>query len=193
LLAVSCASTKACFAVGNSWAMGYGPFAERWDGSKWSVPPTHFHPWPGDNTVAGVSCASPSSCVTVGGRNPNQNMVGRWNGRTWSIRLLSSSPALPVNLGGVSCPSMTVCTAVGGYPGGSYFPGVTDPAFSPGTYAQRWNGTSWSIQQTANPTGAGRGLAAVSCPTRTVCAAVGDYRDPTGKTHVLIERWHGTG
>jgi hypothetical protein len=70
---------------------------------------------------------------------------------------------------------------------------VTDPAFSPGTQAERWNGNSWSIQQTAGPADAtGSGLAAVSCPSTHVCIAVGSYTTATGQERPLLGRWTGT-
>jgi hypothetical protein len=45
------------------------------------------------------------------------------------------------------------------------------------TLAERWNGSSWAIQSTPNPTGARSNiLYGVSCPSTTACTAVGDYK-----------------
>ena len=53
--------------------------------------------------------------------------------------------------------------------------------------AERWNGSSWSIQETIAPSGAGGQLNALSCPTSRFCIAVGSH--PPG---ALIERWNGS-
>jgi len=53
------------------------------------------------------------------------------------------------------------------------------------TLAEDWNGTSWAIQSTPNPTGAAISyLDAVSCPTASSCVAVGNSGKsaPTLKT-----------
>jgi hypothetical protein len=59
--------------------------------------------------------------------------------------------------------------------------------------AMRWNGTSWTIQTTPNPSG-GEGsegkLLAVSCPTSTSCTAVGTK--VLSGTLAFSERWDGT-
>jgi hypothetical protein len=60
------------------------------------------------------------------------------------------------------------------------------------TFAERWNGTSWSIQHTPNPArgpGSINELDGVSCSSGIVCTAVGAYG--TSKALTLAERWHG--
>jgi hypothetical protein len=60
------------------------------------------------------------------------------------------------------------CTAVGNYDSGT-----TSGTFLP--LAERWNGSSWSVQQAATPVGAFyTALRAVACPTAHTCMAVGD-------------------
>jgi hypothetical protein len=82
-------------------------------------------------------------------------------------------------LDGVACASQDACTAVGG---GSFR----------GAFAERWNGTRWSRQQTRRPIGATKpSLSAVSCPSPTTCVAIGSYTDSTGQQRVLVERWTG--
>jgi len=67
---------------------------------------------------------------------------------------------------GVSCKSATSCTAVGYY--------VNDSTSV--TLAERWNGTSWTIQSTPNPTGGSLlQLNGVSCTSTVACTAVGQY------------------
>lgn len=69
LRAVSCTSASSCTAVGDYQYFG-GSFsntlAEVWDGSKWSLRSTPNHPYPGHNTLSGVSCGASSVCTAVG-------------------------------------------------------------------------------------------------------------------------------
>ena len=59
------------------------------------------------------------------------------------------------------------------------------------TLAERWNGSTWSIQTTPNPAGASDiFLQGVSCTSASACTAVGDYFNGTA-TVTLAERWNG--
>jgi len=197
--AVSCASRIACLAVtgdvlggdclcAGSWG------AQSWDGNKWSPLPEQP---PVRGSTGGASCPSPSECIVVDNSGA-ATWAGRWNGKRWTIDQIGGTGGLD----SVSCPSGTVCTAVGGYSSSYAF----QPELPPGcTYtgesscgsrpaAARWSGKRWSIQSTPSPTGAtSSGLAAVSCATTTTCTAVGSYDDAAGRQSVLVERWHGTG
>ena len=47
------------------------------------------------------------------------------------------------------------------------------------TLAERWNGTSWTIQPTPSPPGAhSSDLTGISCTSATACTAVGNYTTP---------------
>jgi hypothetical protein len=108
-----------------------------------------------------------------------------WNGTSWSVEATPNpSGAEQSNFTGVSCTSASACTAVGDY---------TDDSGTRDTLAEAWNGTSWSIQATPNPTGAeGSILAGVSCTSANACTAVGDYADSSGIQDTLAEVWDGT-
>jgi hypothetical protein len=56
--------------------------------------------------------------------------------------------------------------------------------------AERWNGNTWSIQNTPDPTNANVELWGVSCASATACTAVG-FVNGGGAT--LAEAWSGTG
>jgi hypothetical protein len=61
------------------------------------------------------------------------------------------------------------------------------------TLAEVWNGTSWAIQATPNPTGVkGTFLSGVSCKSAAACTAVGDYENSAGSYAPLAEAWNGT-
>lgn len=87
-------------------------------------------------------------------------------------------------LSDVSCSSNYACTAVGGDIVGS----------SGAAFADRWDGTSWSLQSVVNPPntlGGFAGLDAVSCTGTAACIAVGRSSTAGGQT-ALAERWDGT-
>lgn len=118
LNSVSCTSSNACTAVGDS---GNGTLVERWNGDRWQIQPS-----PNDyvsaltNTLLGVSCASAKVCTAVGATDlevpsdlpPSQPLAERWDGRQWSLHQ-AAAPA-PAWLDAISCAAKNVCVAVGG-------------------------------------------------------------------------------
>jgi len=108
-------------------------------------------------------------------------LVERWEGTSWSIQPTPNPAGTTESLlTGVSFAAPTACTAVA----------VCFPTYGAVTLAmvERWDGASWSIQLTPNPTGETFiGLAGVSCPSPTACTAVGN--SPGGT--MLAEHWNG--
>ena len=94
--------------------------------------------------------------------------------------------AIPSNASdnSITCPSATLCFAVGTKQGaGGHY----------STFAHFWNGTSWATQSTPTVSGRETGLSSISCPSLTLCVAVGGATDAnTGQTKVLAMRWNGT-
>jgi hypothetical protein len=188
LRGVSCASARACTAVGEYISGStYVPLAERWNGTRWSIQHTS-NPAGGSSTfLDGVSCPSTSACTAVGQYNNGTTdvmLAERWNGTRWSIQHTPNPVGgSSILLYGVSCPSTRACTAVGQYNNGA----------EEVTLAERWNGATWSIQHTANPTGGSSNiLDGVSCPSTSACTAVGAYSNGTISGVPLAERWNGT-
>jgi len=186
LTAVSCSSASACTAVGvvdNGSGQGDGlTLAERWNGNSWAV---QAIPTPGGlraSYLNGVSCPTARACTAVGyyyakggsaGRRP---LAERWNGSKWIVQPMRApqGSGLGTVLSGVSCPSASACTAVGYYDNSS---------FVDFTLAEHWNGSSWAHQSTPNPgRSSGSHLYGVSCPSATVCTAVGQYGSGIGVT-----------
>ena len=101
----------------------------------------------------------------------------------WSIQPTPNpTGGSDVVLNGVSCASASACTAVGGSSNGTTMV----------TLAERWNGTTWSIQHTPNPTGGSLIiLNGASCASASACTAVGTYSNGTMNV-MLAERWNGT-
>src|SRR4029077_911495 len=84
-------------------------------------------------------------------------------------------------LSDVSCVSATACTAVG-----SRRVNGLDK-----TLIESWNGTSWSVVPSRNPSANNDSLGGVSCISAPACTAVGSY-DSGSLTRGLIESWKGT-
>jgi hypothetical protein len=168
---VACPSETSCFAVGGlTTATGASPFAEHWDGTKWSIMsvPT------ARGLFQSISCAGVTSCVAVGGAGDTK-LAAKWDGTSWTFVPVADPGTGPANfLSGVACSSATNCFAVG--------------ATGSSTLVEQWNGATWSIVTSASVAGA---LAGVTCESSTDCFAVGSVSgDTSGLT--LIEHWDGT-
>jgi hypothetical protein len=80
-------------------------------------------------------------------------------------------------LSAVACTGPTSCTAVGTYEG----------ATGRLPLAERWRGSSWTVQATPNREGLSSGLLAVSCPSQATCMAIGTGFDSDGFSAGLVE------
>jgi hypothetical protein len=208
---VSCTSVSSCVAVGSYATTTYVsatkvipkaiPLAERWDGVRWSL--LAFPEVPSGAPAAWldtVSCVPDGGCMAVGlwDRGGDTGASGPlaewWDGNSWSIESMPDpasvfAGASSAGIGGLSCSSNTSCMAVGSFYNGAV-PSVGE------TYAERWDGSSWSFQPTAQVAGAFEAqLTSVSCTSPRDCVAVGASGfDPTQPvSRALAERWDGTG
>ena len=197
LSGVSCTSPTACPAVGYYSHSNNSSLAERWDGTSWTVQPTPITPLPNSQADAlnGVSCTSATACTAVGtadvtptggGNTLGVPLAEVWDGTSWTVQPIPNPAGSTTStLQGVSCTSATACTAVGyHYAAGS----------NASSLAERWDGTSWTIQPTPTQAGSlGDSLSGVSCTSATACIAVGSYQDSATNNAVsLAERWDGT-
>jgi hypothetical protein len=190
--AVSCPSSTVCFAVGTlDLAHAVSRLAERWDGSKWATLTTPNPSGAISSQLTGVACTSATSCIAVGQYNTlatvTKTLVMRWDGAHWSILSSPNAPVSPVSvLAGVACATNTSCFAVGGY---FVNTGTTSTEL---TLVEQWDGTTWTIVPSPNqPLAVDSALTAVSCPSTTMCFAVGSY-DTQLVTSTLTERWDGS-
>ncbi|MGO9875861.1 MAG: hypothetical protein ACLPVY_18950 [Acidimicrobiia bacterium] len=180
LTGVACPSTKSCFAVGSfSTSTTTNSLAERWNGHSWSI---ESSPNPGGSTAAslrGVACPSTKSCFAVGvfaTSSATKTLAEHWNGSAWGfVTPKNPSGATSATLTAVSCASTKSCFAVGNFSTGK----------GAKTLAEHWNGSSWSMERTTNPSSSAS-LNSVSCPSTKSCFAVGNA---TIKN--LIEHWNG--
>ena len=180
LNAASCADSHDCWAVGDTANFGK-TLAEHWNGASWSIVKTR-NTASTDNVLNGVSCVSTSDCWATG-QGASGTLAEQWNGRRWSrapTPVIAGGSGFAYGasgLGGnsVACVSSKKCWAVG-------FTGS-----SPSTLAERWNGTSWKIVQTATPEGSDfSDLDAVACAPGGTCWAVGSF-DVGGSLQTLAE------
>ncbi len=171
LNSVSCATTRACVAVGE-YNPGWDarPLTEVWNGRRWRFAPAPGPRGQNNLEVLGVSCASASWCEAAGVfmrgvLGDSFGLLEHWDGRHWKVQHAPGPPgrANQTILNAISCPARGSCTAVG--------------SSSLGTrgfvLAERLRGAKWSLQSTPNPRFGG-GLNGVSCTRREFCLAVGD-------------------
>jgi hypothetical protein len=182
--AVACTSSSVCMAVGDySGSGGSGLLAETRSGDTWTVEPSPTAPGP-SGRLLGISCTSATACIAVGSTGPGgATLADSWNGATWTT-LTTPNPAgsATAELTDVRCTAAAACIAVGDSSDGVHTT----------TLAESWNGTSWSIQSTANPAGATTStLSGIACTSGTACIAVGDSVDGPDTT-TLAESWSGT-
>ena len=206
LAGVSCVSSRNCVAVGEYLqSLGYDPvamhtvpvimpLAARWNGVGWSLLPFPSLP-PGaqQGGLGAVACTSGTACEAVG--ISGRPFAERWDGSSWSLESMPdpvppaniSQPGTNINDLSLSCSSGSFCTAVGGYDlnsGGGQ------------SFAERWDGSSWSLGATPEIAGASyTDLSGVSCTSSRACVAVGQYNPSSSRPvqRTLGERWNGTG
>src|SRR5262249_25566473 len=119
LNAVSCPAAKLCVAAG-----GYSRdailthVAEIWNGKKWVVQDTSISS-PNDSSVLnGASCTSQSTCMTVG--SFHNSFFNQDHTLALRLAVVWQQSFMPTPTGstgtkveGVSCPTTTMCAAVG--------------------------------------------------------------------------------
>lgn len=173
---ISCLSRSFCFAVGTG-AVLHGrtklPSSTgliwRFDGHSWRL--AERLPI-AESSLAAISCHSRSACWIVGAvgertRSGSHPVALRLRGGSWQPARISGAGSLDA----IDCVSATACFAVGAnMSGGS--PGHPVPSSSP--LVEEWNGLSWRAAsvQGAMP-GPPDDLSAVSCASKSFCAAVG--------------------
>jgi hypothetical protein len=111
-------------------------------------------------------------------------LLEQYNGTKWSIQPIPTPPkALATRLFDVSCTAANECTAVG-----ESFTATNALAF-----ADRWDGTNWTLQKVPGEPGLGSALGSVSCTSATSCTAVGALLNVlTGTESTLAEFWNGS-
>ncbi len=179
---VACPTSRTCLMVGSytNAAGNDNGFAERWNGTSWSLQPTPKTDSDTSTSLSAITCPSPAKCVaagtqTIGVGEPmsatTSTLTEQWTGSRWKYQ--RDQPDTPGDgsgaedaidaLGGISCSSSSHCTAVG--------LAFEDSGCNRcGTLAERFNGHRWTLQRPSQADG----LQSVSCPATKLCVAVGD-------------------
>ena len=188
LYGVSCVTPTFCMAVGSGTGRTITQtLIEQWDGGGLLIVPSVNTSNAQPQSLYGVSCTSVTFCVAVGSvqtvPGPTVTLIEQWNGTVWSLVASPSAPGSGLSeLNAVSCLSPTSCTAVGDYFNGS----------ASQTLAESWNGTTWSIVTSPNPsTLVTNVLTSVSCMSATACTAVGYSAAGAGYQNLAMQ-WNGT-
>jgi hypothetical protein len=139
------------------------------------------------NFLSGVSCPSATACWAAGEHSrpagPSVPAIERLSHGAWTaVPAPEPAGAAGAQLTGVSCPSTAGCMAVGTYqaPSGASLP-----------FADRWNGTGWSLAAMPAAGSANAGPDGVTCTSTRNCWAVG-WAEHGSRTKTLAERWDGT-
>jgi hypothetical protein len=113
LTAVTCASLRSCFAVGNFQASTRRNLIEHWNGVQWgTLPAVNPSPTP---TLSGIACAAVRSCFAVGNSTALKSLIQHWNGSAWATMPHPSPGSFNNHLFAAACPSTSFCLAVGDF------------------------------------------------------------------------------
>jgi hypothetical protein len=155
--------------------------------SPWAVQQVPHPHVAAATTLYDVSCRSTAWCMAVGGTlgsGGGQLSADRWNGHAWSLL----HPPVPrhtskSDLGGISCPSVRLCVAVGAF--------VRGGRMSP--VEARWNGRRWTLSVLPKPPSAPDAeLESISCVSARFCFAVGASWDGGGDQQAFAEQMRGS-
>lgn len=164
LNSVSCTSATECVAVGS---LNGSPLAETFNGSVWTVETTPVPTGATSSSLSGVSCSG-GSCNAVGSYSTataTSSFAENWDGTNWTLETVSEPAGAAASaLSGISCALPDTCTAVGQF----------DLGTGPVTLAEGWNGTTWTVEPSPDPSvSQASSLAGVSCIAAPNCQAVG--------------------
>jgi len=161
-------------------------------GVTWTIQPSPNQPGEPASALNAVSCVKGGQCTAVGMYSTGKGIPEHQftlalerTGTRWVLKRTPSIKGVGYSVfNGVSCTSASSCIAVG-YTVGS---ARRSPRVRP--LAERWNGTSWSVQ--ATPALAYATLAGVSCPAPAFCLAVGGFlKTLSANAQPLAEVWNG--
>ncbi len=183
---IDCLWSTWCVAVGRYTTSGGSikSLAMFWNGTEWKIQTVTDPEGATESTLLDISCTpSPNRCTAVGGwensKEEQFTLAYRFNGTsTWTLQSTPNPSGSTASVfQEVSCATETSCTAAGSSLSGG----------SPQTLAEKWNGSSWSIQGTSTPSGSSfSALFGVSCRS-TTCMGVGWSTDGSGVDTTLAE------
>jgi len=189
----------------NAWAVGTAydfniaaqrTLIARWNGTSWSrvSSPNGSQLY---NQLYAVDAVSPTSALAIGsietahgvnggGDGPKKAAAWQWNGTSWKIVDLPSTPNA-AGVGGVDMLSATDAWAVGSY-------WENSPTGHAAPYMAHWNGATWTKVEAPAPGNYQNSADAVAGTSPSDVWTVGSWRN-TGRTevyHPLVLHWNGT-
>jgi hypothetical protein len=186
--AVSCVTASSCYLAG---AEGNDAWM-RFDGRRLhALPSPPFGPAI-NSDLEDLACHSTRFCMAVGDRGGLPATADRWNGRRWSVTPVPvdrpagfrQAKATLAGLTSVTCPSSSMCLAVGGW-----YAFNAHRLTAQGQFAVRWDGTHWKpIDVPVNHAV----LFSVACAATDDCVALGGRVRPhlRGLSPLISIRWH---
>jgi hypothetical protein len=155
----------------------------------------------GNNILFGVAAIAANNVWAVGNwrqsngnptaippipASPAQTLIGHWNGTAFTTvagpQVVPGTSPSSDRLVSVSATGANDVWAVGR----STFSGVSN------TLILHYDGTTWSISPSPNPSTTSQTLYSVVAITPMLAYAAGDYTDVSGRHHTLIEKYDGT-
>lgn len=193
LAGVACADATHCWAVGEDDGTA---LIETWDGSTWVASSGSE-----DGALSAISCVSDTDCWAVGleydesavhaggGSGGDVPLFAHWDGTSWTFADGIGSGQYDTSgdteLQSVSCPSSSLCWAVGWV--SSYTSGDPDTSFY-----EEYTGGSWT-EDTADSGTTDVDLNGVSCGDATDCQAVGDWVSGPDSNEAYTSGWTSSG
>ncbi|HEV7941660.1 MAG TPA: hypothetical protein VGP17_02520 [Solirubrobacteraceae bacterium] len=188
LEAISCWTGEACMSVGDyvNSSKVQEPLAVGDEGVEY--PP---NPSGGKNPLlVGVSCTKgyPLFCMAVGEYTESSGYTHvyaeKYSGKTWTLETMPlPSEGFDSQLGAVSCPTSTECTAVGTY---------HNPITGEHYLGEQWKSAKWEAEIPTELAGIGYGaMIALSCPGSGECMASTVYRKSAGRVEQEGEELSG--
>ncbi|HVB22295.1 MAG TPA: S53 family peptidase [Ktedonobacteraceae bacterium] len=181
-------SSVAAVSANDVWAVGYyedssgHPLSliEQWNGTNWNVVPGSY-----GTIFSGVTTVSANDVWAVGS-DYSSTQIEQWDGTNWNM-VPSPSPGSSCGfcniLSSVTAVSANDIWAVGYY---------EDSSGHPLSLIEQWNGTSWSVVPSPNPSPYINYLFSVTAVSANDVWAVGGYLDSNRNYHTLAEQWNGT-
>ena len=143
------------FAADDIWVVGHSEdsndvwstVTEHWDGTSWSIVPSHNPAGAADTYLYAVSGSSSDDVWAVGtgltASGNNTTFAEHWDGASWSVVTTPAPSATFSELNGVVAISSDDVWAAGSYQSSDGLPSLLE----------HWNGTKWKVVASPNPPG----------------------------------------
>jgi hypothetical protein len=160
---------------------GY-PLVEHWNGKQWNFVSAPA-PGPNDNVLFSVTSIPHTNHLMAAGyqlSDREHSLIEYWDGTKWSVVSTPNVGANDMLSGGIVALSANNAWAAGKY---TYGQGDDE------TLIEHWNGKTWSLVPSQNPTAISFLKALVSVPHSHTLWAAGYYYDSQSNELTLVEQY----